>query len=171
MLFEWICKPGANRKSLNYISLQMKASLMAQWVKNLPAVQEIQETRIWSLGQEKSPGEGNGNSVQYSCLESPMDRGAWQDTVYGVIKNQTWLSDRQGPAELPATLQHTGHASRIAAPPLSTTKVVEFSSWTNLLRVNLLRVDRRRENLLSTAERSKGYSLKSSPEFQVWVSR
>ena len=37
-------------------------------------------------------GEGNGNPIQYSCLENPMNRGAWQDTVHGVIKSQTWLS-------------------------------------------------------------------------------
>jgi len=37
-------------------------------------------------GLRKSPGEGNGNSLQYSCLENPMDRGAWQVTVYGVAR-------------------------------------------------------------------------------------
>ena len=40
-----------------------------------------------------SPGEGNGNPLQYSCLENPMDRGAWWATVYGVTKSWTWLSD------------------------------------------------------------------------------
>ena len=35
------------------------------------------------------PGEVNGNPLQYSCLENPMDRGAWQATVHGVAKNQT----------------------------------------------------------------------------------
>ena len=40
-----------------------------------------------------SPGEGNGNPLQYSCLENPMDRGAWQGTVHGVAKSQTRLSD------------------------------------------------------------------------------
>ena len=34
----------------------------------------------------RSPGEGNGNSLQYSCLENPMDRGAWQATVHGVAR-------------------------------------------------------------------------------------
>jgi len=33
-----------------------------------------------------SPGEGNGNPLQYSCLENPMDRGAWQTTVHGITK-------------------------------------------------------------------------------------
>jgi len=37
----------------------------------------------------RSPGEKNGNPLQYSCLENPMDRGAWWATVHGVAKNQT----------------------------------------------------------------------------------
>ena len=45
------------------------------------------------LGSGKSPGGGNGNSLQYSCLENPMDRGAWQATVHGVTKSWTQLSD------------------------------------------------------------------------------
>ena len=40
-------------------------------------------------GSGRSPGEGNGNPLQYSCLENPMDRGAWQATVPGVTKSQT----------------------------------------------------------------------------------
>ena len=44
-------------------------------------------------GLERSPGEGNGNPLQYSCLENPMDRGAWLATVPGVAKSRTRLSD------------------------------------------------------------------------------
>ena len=44
-------------------------------------------------GSRRSPGEGNGNPLQYSCLENPMDRGAWQATVHGVAKSLTQLSD------------------------------------------------------------------------------
>ena len=40
-------------------------------------------------GLGRSPGEGNDNLLQYSCLENPMDRGAWQATVHGVAKSQT----------------------------------------------------------------------------------
>ena len=40
-------------------------------------------------GSGRSPGEGHGNPLQYSCLENPMDRGAWKATVHGVTKNQT----------------------------------------------------------------------------------
>ena len=42
----------------------------------------------------RSPGGGRGNLLQYSCLENPMDRGAWQATVYRVSKSQTQLKRR-----------------------------------------------------------------------------
>ena len=54
-------------------------------VKNLPTMQEIQ---VQSLGQ-RLLREGDGNPLQYSCLGNPMDGGAWQATVYGVVKSQT----------------------------------------------------------------------------------
>ena len=44
-------------------------------------------------GLGRSPGEGNGNPLQYSCLENPMDGGAWWAIVHGVAKSQTQLSD------------------------------------------------------------------------------
>ena len=43
-------------------------------------------------GWGRSPGEGNGNTLQYSCLENPMGRGAWWATVHGVAKSLTGLS-------------------------------------------------------------------------------
>ena len=45
------------------------------------------------LGSGRSPGEGNGNPFQYSCLVSPMDRGAWRATVHGVAKSRTQMSN------------------------------------------------------------------------------
>ena len=47
---------------------------MAQQVKNLPAMQKTQEMQVQSLGWDDSPGGGNDNPLQYSCLENPMDR-------------------------------------------------------------------------------------------------
>ena len=44
-------------------------------------------------GWKRSPGEENGNPLQYSCLENSMDRGAWQATVHGVSKSWTGLND------------------------------------------------------------------------------
>ena len=60
---------------------------MSQTVKYLPA---MQETWVASLnripGSGRSLGKGNGNPLQYSCLENPMDKGAWWATVHGVAK-------------------------------------------------------------------------------------
>ena len=43
----------------------------------------------WVPGLGRSPGGGHDNSLRYSCLENPMDRGAWQATVYGVAESDT----------------------------------------------------------------------------------
>ena len=48
----------------------------------------------WIPGSERSPGEGNGNPLQYSCLKNPMDRGAWWAAVHGIVKSWTQLSVR-----------------------------------------------------------------------------
>ena len=47
-------------------------------------------------GLERSPGEGNGNLLQHSCLENPMDRGAWWAIVHAVTKSQTQLNICKG---------------------------------------------------------------------------
>ena len=60
------------------------ASLVAQTVKNPPA---MPETWIWSLGWEDNAEEGNGYPLLSSCLENPMDRGAWQPTKHGVAES------------------------------------------------------------------------------------
>ena len=44
-------------------------------------------------GSGRSPGEGSGNPLQYSCLENSTDRGDWRATVHGVAKSHTGLSD------------------------------------------------------------------------------
>ena len=70
--------------SINYdIHIAFWASLTTQLVKNLPP---MQETWVQSLGQEDPLEKKNGNPLQYSCLENPMDRGAWQATVHGVTR-------------------------------------------------------------------------------------
>ena len=65
-------------------------SLVAQTVK-ASACKAGDPGSIPGLG--RSSGEGNGNPLQYSCLENPMDGGAWQDTIRGVAKSRTQLSD------------------------------------------------------------------------------
>ena len=59
-------------------------------VKCLPIMQ-VERGSI--PGSGRSPGEGNSNPLQDSCLENPMDRGAWQATVHGIGKSRTQLSD------------------------------------------------------------------------------
>ena len=59
-------------------------------VKRLPIMQVDPDS---IPGSERSPGEGNGSPLQYSCLENPMDVGSWQATVHGVAKSQIGLSD------------------------------------------------------------------------------
>ena len=69
------------------MSASIQASQVALVVKNLPAkAGDIRE--VGSIpGSGRSPGVGNGNPVQYSCLENPMDREAWQAVVWRVIKS------------------------------------------------------------------------------------
>ena len=67
-----------------------KMKQVALVVKNPPA--NTGDVRGAGLipGSEKFPGGRHGNPLQYSCLENPMDRGAWRATVHGVTKSQTW---------------------------------------------------------------------------------
>ena len=68
------------------------ASLMVQTVKNQPAL----AGDMGSIPRSgRSLEKGNGNLLQYSCLGSPLDRGAWQATVHGVAKSETWLRMKQ----------------------------------------------------------------------------
>ena len=64
-------------------------------VKNPPTNAEVLR-QVGSIPElRRSPGEGNGNLPQYSCLENPMDRGAWWATVHGVAKSWTLLKQLQ----------------------------------------------------------------------------
>ena len=80
-------------KPIRFISIYLfnRASQVTLVVKNLPA--NVRDTRDVGLipGSGRSPGEGNGNPLQYSCLENPLDRGAWQAIVHGVAKSWTRL--------------------------------------------------------------------------------
>ena len=66
-----------------------RASQVALVVKN-PTANAGDTRDMGSIpGSGRSPGGGHGNPLQYSCLENPMDRGAWRATVHGVAKSQT----------------------------------------------------------------------------------
>ena len=100
------------------------ASLVAQSVKHLPA---MWETWVRSLGRKDTPGEGNGNPLQHSCLENLMGRGAWWATVYRITKSRTRLSDSRFLLFLvsgtwlqlvPGLSVHTHHTQLIHTPEL-----------------------------------------------------
>ena len=67
----------------------IQTSQVVPVLKNLPA--KVGDRRdVGSIpGSGRSPGGGNGNPLQYSCLENPMNKGAWWATAYGVTKSQT----------------------------------------------------------------------------------
>ena len=62
-------------------------------VKNLPVNAGNTEDMGWILGLELSPGDGNGNWLQYSCLGNSMDSVVWQATAHGIPKSWTQLRD------------------------------------------------------------------------------
>ena len=67
------------------------ASQVALVVKNPPASAGDTRDAGSVPGSRRSPGEENGNPLQYYCLENPMDREAWRATVHGVTQSQIWL--------------------------------------------------------------------------------
>ena len=68
-----------------------KASQVAEWLKNLPACNAGDTRDMGSItGLGRCPEGGGGNPLQYSCLENPMDRGAWRARVHTVTKSWTW---------------------------------------------------------------------------------
>ena len=77
------------------------ASLVAQMVNSLPAILET-----WFARSDRSPGERNGNPLQYSCMKNPMDRRAWQAPAHGGHKElhtAEWLTFRFFPIPCPAS--------------------------------------------------------------------
>ena len=88
VIHEWACV--SDRKYYQKFATLPWTSLLAQTVKCLAYnVGDLGSTP----GVGRSSGEGNGNPLQYSCLENPMDREAWWATVHGVTKSQTRLSE------------------------------------------------------------------------------
>ena len=85
----WGCKESDMISQLN--NNQVTYFSGGTVVKNLPANARDTKDSGSIPGSGRSPREGNGNQLQYSCLENPMDRGAWWATVHGGCKSQTRL--------------------------------------------------------------------------------
>ena len=80
-----------NRMLIHFYICQHVASQVALVVKKPPANVGDERDMGSIPGSGRSPGGGHGDPLQYSCLENPVDRGAWWATVHGVAKSQTWL--------------------------------------------------------------------------------
>ena len=74
--------------------VEYKVSWLSRWCSGKESACSVGDAGDVGLIPEsgRSPGEGNGNTLQYSCLESSMDRGAWRATVHGVSEGRTRLS-------------------------------------------------------------------------------
>ena len=82
---------------MSFILVSFNTSQAALVVKKLPANAEDVRDIGSTPASGRSPGGWHGNPLQYSWLENPTDRGAWQAAVHGVAKSQTWLSMHVAP--------------------------------------------------------------------------
>ena len=100
----WGCKESDTTEWLSLLEKGMAAhsstfAWRILWTENMPGDSEVKASAcnagdLGSIpGLGRPPGEGNDNPLQYSCLENPMDRGAWWATVHGIAKSRTRLSD------------------------------------------------------------------------------
>ena len=76
------------RTRLSDFTSLTKWKVLPRWLSGKESLRQAGDVGLVP-GSGKSPGEGNGNPLQYSCLGNPMDRGAWQTTVRGVTKSQS----------------------------------------------------------------------------------
>ena len=96
LIWPWLketCCQAQYKAAENYTSVKLRRAGTALMVKDLPA--SAGDGRDVGLipGSERSPGEGSGNPLQYSCPENPMDRGAQWITLHGITKSLTQLSN------------------------------------------------------------------------------
>ena len=98
---------------------EMNKGFPSGWVgKNLPTNAGDPGDKISIPGLGRSPGGENGNPLQYSCLENPMDRGARWATVRGAAENQTWL--RRSTKWKKETRGLLIHSLELPQPPMGT---------------------------------------------------
>ena len=76
---------------INILIYFFKTDISSSWVLKNPSANAGDRSLI--SGSGRSPGEGNGNPLQYSCLEIPMDRGAWRAIIHAIAMSQIRLSD------------------------------------------------------------------------------
>ena len=81
-------EPNLDMARMLELSVQQFKTTMAQWLSDKESACNTGDAGSIP-GSERALGGGNGNSLQHSCLENPMDRGAWWATVHSVTKSQT----------------------------------------------------------------------------------
>ena len=120
------------------------ASQVALVVRNTPANADDIRDAGSIPGSERSPGGGHGNPLQYSCLENPMDRGAWQATIHEVAKSQiqvkqlpSWSNPcgltEPSHSKVSAKKNHQGNILIVSATPLP--------QWCVLAQINRVGLD------------------------------
>ena len=105
-----LTKVWSSKESLSVCISVVGASQVVLAVRNPPANAEDMRDLGLIPRSGVSPWEGHGNPLQYSCLENPMDRGAWQATVHGVSKSRKRLKqlNRQGGITVTKALKSLG---------------------------------------------------------------
>ena len=98
-------------------------------VKTLPPTAGDARDKGSIPGSGRSPEEGNGNLLHYSCLENPMDRGAWQATIHRVTKSRTWLKQLRMQHELGVWLDRLGSPKGASLHTPS-----DLSKWSGITR-------------------------------------
>ena len=101
-------------------------------------------------GSGRSPGEGNGNPLQYSCLENPMDRGAWWVAIHGISKSRAQLSDLTLSAFFMVQLSH---------PYITTGKTILLNIWTFVGKIMSLLFNMLSRLVIAFLPRSKCLSV------------
>ena len=89
------------RKDKRHLSVKVWTCKPILPLRGFPGGSDSKESACndpWVPGSGRSPGEGNGNPLQYPCLENPVDRGAWQAAVHGVAESWTRLSNGHTPS-------------------------------------------------------------------------
>ena len=140
-LYQFNMIPLAKASHVSHPTVKRGDSQVALAGKNLPV--SAGDTRdVGSIpGLGRSPGVGSSNSLQYSCLENPMDRGAWWATVQRIAKSRTclkWLStwSRQGKVGKKAKFLDKGHRYRERQTMGADNSVhgIGLTSWNAVLR-------------------------------------
>ena len=109
--------------------------LVVQGVKNLPEMQETYKNTGSIPGSGRPPGGRNGNLLQYSCLENPMDREAWWATVHGFPKNRPWqLMSCMWGTKIPRAMGQLSPAHRNYWAHAVTRESVQGNEWSHMMQ-------------------------------------